>query len=186
MSPAFVRTSPKPEAGLASVRLLAGGFLAALAAWSLVALIPALKIELFARASAWLAGSLQGGGIERVKAGWLLASGPRPAVVTAACSASDYFVLVAALLGAQCVRRGGNVWLAGTVGCIAAAPLAIAVNALRVLTLVQVHRWVIPRFPEAYGPFLHLLTGLLVFLPSLILLNLSLEYYGRFRHSRPC
>jgi hypothetical protein len=35
--------------------------------------------------------------------------------------------------------------------------------------------------PEAYGAFLHMLTGAAVFLPALITLNLIFEIYGRSR-----
>jgi exosortase/archaeosortase family protein len=99
-------------------------------------------------------------------------------VVTAACSAAGFFVIVAALIAWHLARRGWSVAFSALEGLVAALPVAIFINALRIVTVAQAHRWVIPLFPDCFGPFLHLLTGVAVFLPSLIALNLILEHHG--------
>jgi exosortase/archaeosortase family protein len=85
----------------------------------------------------------------------------QPLLVTTACSAGDFFLMTAAL--------------------VAAVPLTLFINALRLIVVAHAHDWVIPRMPEAYGAFLHMLTGAAVFLPALITLNLIFETYGRSR-----
>lgn len=70
--------------------------------------------------------------------------------------------------------------------CIPAALLgafffAIGVNAMRIVCLAQTHYWFISRVPENYAGYIHMLVGIAVFLPALILLNLAFEYYGRRR-----
>ncbi|MFT3782260.1 MAG: archaeosortase/exosortase family protein [Nibricoccus sp.] len=67
------------------------------------------------------------------------------------------------------------------VGVLGALVLAITANGLRVAAVVQAHRWVIPHFPDQYRGALHLATGLAVFLPALVGVNLLLEKYGRTR-----
>jgi exosortase/archaeosortase family protein len=67
---------------------------------------------------------------------------------------------------------------------MAAVPVALAINALRIVAVAQLHRWILPRLPETYGPFLHMLTGVAVFLPAFILANLLLENYGH-SHTAP-
>jgi exosortase/archaeosortase family protein len=142
---------------------------------------PTLELEVFARAAASLGGLFLGVPVQRVESGWLLPTPGVPAVVTTACSATDYFLLVAAFLVWRGVRRGGGVLAALAFGLVAALPLTLTINAARIVVVVQAHRWVIPRLPAAYGPFLHLLTGVLVFLPALVVLSLVLEAYERSR-----
>ena len=59
---------------------------------------------------------------------------------------------------------------------VMAVPLTLAINALRIIVVTQAHVWVIPLLPPAYEAFLHLLTGVAVFLPALIGLNGLLEF----------
>lgn len=66
---------------------------------------------------------------------------------------------------------------------VAALPLTLMVNAVRIVALRQAHQWIIPRLPAAYGHFLHMLAGVAVFLPALIGLSLLLEFYGNPRRS---
>jgi exosortase/archaeosortase family protein len=150
--------------------------LAAAAAGALVLFfVPTLEIELFARGAAQLAGFLGGSPVLRDEAGWMLPSGELPVLVTAACSGADFFLIVAALVGWQLARRGVRPAGAIVAGLAAAVPVAIYVNALRIVAVAQAHRWVIPRLPDAYGAFTHMLTGVAVFLPALIALNVLLE-----------
>ena len=147
----------------------------------LLRLGPSLELDLFAAGAARLASLLTGAAVLRVDDGWLLALADRPVVVTAACSGVDYFLIVAALLGWQLARAGKSL-PAAVVGAVALAlPLTILVNALRVVAVTHAHRWVIPLLPETYRSFAHMFTGVAVFLPSLIALNLVLEAYGRSR-----
>jgi exosortase/archaeosortase family protein len=105
----------------------------------------------------------------------------RFASVTAACSATDYYLMVVALITWQRTRHGQSALPALLVGLVAALPLTLFVNALRVITVTAAHRWFIPLLPATYGAFLHLVTGVAVFLPALIALNLLLETYERSR-----
>jgi exosortase/archaeosortase family protein len=147
----------------------------------LLKLIPSLELALFAGGSARLASLFTGAPLLRVEEGWALATTGMPVVVTAACSATGYFLMVAALLGWQFARRGMSLGGAVVSGLIIGLPLSIAVNSLRIVAVMQAHRWAIPLLPEAYGSFLHMLTGVAIFLPALIALNLLLEYHGRHR-----
>jgi hypothetical protein len=105
--------------------------------------------------------------------------------VTTACSAGDFFLMTAALLGWHGAKAvaGRPAWLpaAGAAALVAAVPLTLFINALRLIVVAHAHGWVIPRMPEAYGAFSHMLTGAAVFLPALITMNLIFETYGRSR-----
>ena len=158
------------------------GLLAAACGGLLLVLFPPLELELFARGAAQLAGLLSGAPVLRSAEGWLLPSANLPVLVTSACSGADYFLIVAVLLGWHLSRRGRALPRAVLCGTVFACPLAIAVNALRIATLAQMHRWFIPLLPVSYAPFLHMLTGVAVFLPALIALHLLLEYHGRHHH----
>lgn len=144
-------------------------------------LIPRLELDFLAAGAARLAGVFTGVGAQRGSEGWVLAAGWLPAVVTEACSGADYFLILAALIGWQLARRGKSIGFAILVGLLAAGLLTIFVNSLRIVTVVQAHRWVIPLLPDAYGHFAHMLTGAAVFLPSLIALNFLLEHHGHTR-----
>ena len=159
----------------------AGALLAAIA---LVQLFPALRIELFARGAAELIGFFTGAPVSRGELGWMVPLSGAPVAITLACSATDYFALVATLLAFQAARRGHRTLAAAGVGLVAALPLAIVVNATRIITVAYAHPWLISRLPPKYESLLHMATGASVFLPSLILLNLFLETYGN-RHARP-
>ncbi len=143
--------------------------------------IPRLELDFLAAGAAGLAGVFTGVGARRGDGGWVLSVGGMPAVVTEACSGADYFLILLALLGWQLVQRGRSIGIAILVGLPAAGLLTIFVNSLRIVTVVQAHRWVIPLLPASYGHFAHMLTGAAVFLPSLIALNLLLEHHGHTR-----
>ncbi len=167
------------------LRALAPAVTAALAAILLGALVlhllPALELSLFAAGAARLAGLFTGTPVVRIAEGWLLPHPVFPVAVTAACSATDYYLMVAALITWQRARRGRSPAPALLVGLAAALPLTLFVNSLRVVTVTAAHRWLIPLLPSAYDAFLHLLAGVAVFLPALIALNLLLEIHGRSR-----
>jgi exosortase/archaeosortase family protein len=157
------------------------GLAAVATGWLVLLGAPTLEIEVFARGAAGLAGLLSGSPVLRHDAGWMLPSGELPVLVTATCSGADFFLIVAALvgwhLGRQRVRTTGAI----IAGLATAVPVAVFVNALRIVAVVQAHRWVIPRLPEAYGAFAHMLTGVAVFLPALIALNILFETHGSLR-----
>lgn len=157
------------------------GLLAAGLAWGGLQFYPTAGVELFARGSAGLASLLAGSPVTRIDAGWLLGSASQPVVVSEACSATGYFLTVVALLGWCLVRLRISPQLAIAGALAGGLVFTLAVNALRVVALMHAHHWVIPRFPDSYAPFLHMLTGVAVFLPALIALNLFLEYYGNRR-----
>lgn len=148
----------------------------------LLKLVPGLEGEVFVAGAAWLTGVISGTPVEGGAEGWRLAFAGQPLLVTEACSATDFFLMVAALLGWHgALRMRRSAWwpVAVLAALVAAVPLTLFVNALRLVAVAHAHRWVIPRVPEAYEAFLHLLTGAVVFLPALIALNLALEFYGR-------
>ncbi len=164
-----------------NLRAVAVGLLAAVAGGVALAMFPQLKFDVFARGAARLVGVLSGSAVSAVDDGWLVDAAGRPLLVSVACSATDYFLLVTALLGGRFAAQGRGVVRAVAGGCVMAVPVTIFINALRILGVAQAHRWIIPRFPPSYGPFLHMLAGAAVFLPALIGLSVCLELYGRTR-----
>ena len=141
-------------------------------------LFPTLDLGFFSAGSAKIAGLFCGAHPLRVDEGWLLSLRHHSVMITAECSGSHYFLIVAVLMSWQFARRGMSAGLAIIAGLSAAVPVALVTNSLRIVSVVQMHGWVIPHFPATYAPFLHLLTGVAVFLPSLIALNLLLESDG--------
>ena len=177
------------------IRALGAGLAAAAGGWLLLRWLPWLELRIFAGGAARLAGLFTGSPVLRTDQSWELPSASVPVAVTAACSAADFFLIVAALIGWQLAKRGKPLVVAIPAGLIAALPLTIPINALRIIAVAQAHRWIIPLLPEAYGPILHMLTGVAVFLPSLVALNWLLEYHRRICRltvaqvawaSRPC
>jgi exosortase/archaeosortase family protein len=159
-----------------------GAALAGLVAWGLVS-VAGCEETVFCGGSAKIAGFLSGNPVTWIGDGWLISS-PVPVVVTPACSGVAYFLMVAALAAWHLSRRGHATILCAGGAVLAAVPVVLAINALRIVAVAQLHRWVLPRLPEAYGPFLHMLTGVAVFLPAFILANLLLEKYGH-SHTAP-
>jgi exosortase/archaeosortase family protein len=166
-----------PEAMLAAVGAFLGGTL-------LLRILPSLQFEVFARGAAKLAGLFTATLVSPGENGWMLPLASAPVAVTTACSATDYFLIVASLVGFQATRLGVSWFTAAGLGLIAAAPLAILVNAVRIVTVAYAHPLLISRLPATYESFLHMAVGAAVFLPSLILLNVFLEAYGRHRSPR--
>lgn len=148
----------------------------------MLACFPRLETELFAGGAARLASWFSGVAAVRLDEGWALAFSGQPVIVTTACNATDFFLMTAALLGWHCARRM-RLPVAVVAALGAAVPLTLFINALRIVAVAQAHRWIIPRMPAAYGSFLHMLTGVAVFLPALIALNLILEFHGRSRNN---
>jgi len=162
-------------------RAIIAGLAAAAGGGLLLRCLPGMEVQLFAGGAARLAGLLAGSPVLRVGQRWELPSASVPVAVTAACSATDFFLMVSALISWQLARQGKSLVIAIPAGLVAALPLTISINALRIVAVAQAHRWVIPLVPDSYGPFLHLLTGVAIFLPSLVALNLLLESHGH-RH----
>lgn len=148
-------------------------------------LFPEVGLAVFARGAAQLAGLYAGAVVTPIADGWHLTIADLPIGVTAACSATDFFLMLAALLAWQLARRGLPLGLVVTASLLAAVPLAILVNALRVIAVAQAHRWFIPLLPDSWAAFAHLLTGAAIFLPALILISLALEFHGRSRQPAP-
>jgi exosortase/archaeosortase family protein len=174
-----MRSAPSFSHRAAFLRPALTGLFAAALGGALLGFFPSLELDVFSKGAAYLAGLLTGSPTLRVAEGWILPSDARPVVVTSACSASHYYLIVAFVVSTHLCRRGKPPLFAGLGGLLLAFPVCLLVNALRVITVTQVHRWIIPRLPEAYGPFLHLLTGVAIFLPALIALNLLMETYAR-------
>lgn len=147
--------------------------------------LPWLQIEVFIAGAARLASLFTGVPAMRTDEGWALLFSGQPVLVTTACSATDFFLMTTALLGWHFAQRLRPALLPGAAAgaLVAAVPLTLFINALRLIAVAQAHRWVIPRLPPAYDSFLHMFTGAVVFLTALIVLNLLLEFYGRSRTS---
>lgn len=163
-------------------RAVLSGSIALGGAMALVRFFPAWELEVFARAAAWLTSIWSGAPIGREGAGWAVQLTDAPVVVTTACSATDFFLIVAGLIGFQIARARSRLATAAALGIAAAFPVTVFVNAIRILTVAYAHPWLISRFPAAYETFLHMLVGAGIFLPALIVLNLLLEIHGRHRH----
>jgi exosortase/archaeosortase family protein len=157
------------------------GLLAPAVAWAGLQAFPNAEVEWFARGTGLLAALLSGGSLERVDEGWLLGGSFQPVVVSAACSATHYYLTNVALLAWRLAPGRFSAPAVTGLAIAGAFPLVFFVNALRVIVVMHAHHWVIPQLPEAYGPFLHLLAGVAVFLPALVGLNLALEFYGNTR-----
>lgn len=147
--------------------------------------LPWLQTEVFIAGAARLASLFTGVPTMRTEEGWALLFSSQPVMVTAACSATDFFLMTTALLDWHFAQRLRPALLpcAAAGALVAAVPLVLFINALRLIAVAQAHRWVISRLPQAYGSFLHMFTGAVVFLTALIALNLLLEIYGRSRIS---
>src|SRR5436190_12534559 len=76
----------------------AAGGSAAGAGALLLQLLPQLRLELFAAGAARLGAIFTGAGLERGDTGWLIGLSERTVAVTAACSGTDFFLMVAALI----------------------------------------------------------------------------------------
>lgn len=164
------------------IRPVAAGLGAAGVGAALLSFLPGLEIEVFARGAAWGAGFFLGTSPERIAEGWLLARPGESVAVTAACSATDFFLMAAALLAWRFAHRGGRPAAAVAGGLSTAVPVAVVVNALRIVAVTTAHQWFIPRFPAHYSALLHMAVGAAVFLPALIALHVGPEFHGRFRH----
>ena len=116
--------------------------------------------------------------------GWLLPSQFEPVLVSQACCGSDFWLLVVALLAWQLAPQPQPIPGVTILALLYAAPLSLAVNSIRIVVVVQAHRWFIPLWPEKYAPFFHQLTGVAVFLPALIFLHALLEHSRSRRLAR--
>ncbi len=143
-----------------------------------VTFIPNVELWLFARAAAEVAGLLSGAPTLHTEDGWLLPFNHQALLVSEACSGASFFIMMASLLTWHLGKRWSRVVPAVFAGLPLALALSIFINALRVLSLSQAHRWVIPFLPEPYAHMAHLMIGVAVFLPALIALNAAFEFYG--------
>jgi exosortase/archaeosortase family protein len=146
---------------------------------ALVHLLPTFEFQVLARGAAGLTALLCGSPVLALDEGFALPAAHVPVIVTRGCSAADFFCMVATLVSWHVARRTRSPWATLPVGLVAAVPLTIFVNALRISTVALAHRWIIPQFPEAYASFLHLTTGAAVFLPSLIALQFLFDTHAR-------
>jgi exosortase/archaeosortase family protein len=141
-----------------------------------------IEIQLFARGAATLAGLLSGAPVFPEANGWLLPILSQPVLVNEACSGTDFYLLTAALFGWHLPGSLKKPYHCILLALIGAFFLAISINALRIICLAQAHYWLIPRLPDNYAGFIHMMVGVAIFLPSLILINLTFEYYDRRHH----
>lgn len=149
----------------------------------LLGLFPAAEVQVFARGTAMLAGLFAGVPVSPLEQGWLLVHATHPVAVTAACSATDFFLIVGAMLGWHAARQVRWIVVAAALALVMAVPVTLCVNALRVVAVAGFHRWIMPADDTAAGNYLHMAMGMAVFLPALIAMNLSLQIYDRRRRA---
>ncbi len=147
-------------------------------AFILVNCFPAAEQQVFAQGAARIAGLFTGAPVVESEAGWLLPLSHRTILVSEACSGATFFLITCTLLCWHISRRTACHITSIVIGLSSAFALAIFINALRIICLVQAHRWLIPQMPDNYAGFAHMLIGIAVFLPSLIALNALFEFYG--------
>lgn len=176
---------PGPPSPAGGIRAGLIGLASSGLAWVVLGLFPEAEMAVFARGAASLAALLTGSPVDRAEEGWLLAGQAQPVLVSAVCSATGYFLAVVALVGWRLGQFRLPAPQAMLVAVAAGLPVTLLINALRVVVVMHAHRWVIPQFPAAYAPFLHMFAGVAIFLPALIGLNLIFEYHGN-RHRRAC
>ena len=138
-------------------------------------------MTVLARGAAWVTANLTGSPVTPTPAGFLIPGAGVPVLVTTACSAGNFFVMLATLVTWHLARRGRPAWQSTAGGVVLATLLALLINACRIVTVAQAHRWIIPQFPGAYAHWLHLVTGLAVFLPALIAINVVFERHDPHR-----
>lgn len=160
--------------------------LASGSAFTAVYFIPNVELQLFARGAAEMAGLFSGAPVLHIPEGWLLPFHHQAVLVNEACSGVTFFVMLTALLSWHIARIRNSVASAIMLALPLSLALALTINALRVLCLAQMHRWVIPLLPETYAHTAHLMVGVAVFLPALIVFNLAFEYYGNPQRASAC
>lgn len=140
--------------------------------------LPSVELQIFAQGAARIASLFTGAPILESEAGWLLPLSHRTILISEACSGATFFIITCTLLCWHISRRTGRPIAIIIMAFSSALALAIFINALRIICLVQAHRWLIPRLPDNYAGFAHMLIGIAIFLPSLIALNALFEFYG--------
>ena len=150
----------------------------ALLAATFVHCLPAAELQVFAQGAARIASLFIGAPLIEAEAGWLLPLSHQTILVSTACSGATFFIITCTLLCWHITRHTRHRISTIAIALLSALALTIFINALRIICLVQAHRWLIPLLPENYAAFTHMLVGVAVFLPSLIALNALLEFYG--------
>ena len=163
---------------------LATALIVAAAAVGIVYGITGIEVRLFAQAAARIAALFTGAPVIPEEEGWALPLMAQHMLVNASCSGTAFFIVLSVVLGWQLGGLIRPVLFAAIVALLSGMLLTFFINGLRIVCLAQLHHWVVPRLPESYGPFLHTLTGVAIFLPFLILVNICLSAYaGRNRNS---
>lgn len=159
-------------------KALLNGLLGSALSYGALTIFPELEIELFARTAAEAASLFTGAPVLADPTGWLLPHAGVELLVSEACSGTDFFVMLVALL---CWRFTARTHTGTAIALGLALGLAgsLAVNSLRVILVAQTSRLQLALLPEDYQSFAHLLLGITVFLPALVLVNLIFDAYDR-------
>jgi exosortase K len=144
----------------------------------LVNCLPGAELQLFAQGAARIASLFTGAPTLETAHGWVLPLPHQPILISSACSGTTFFISTCALLCWHNARRTEHYMISILIAFAAALLVSIGINALRIICLVQAHRWIIPQMPESYANFAHMVIGIAVFLPTLIALNALLEFHG--------
>lgn len=142
---------------------------------------PSVELEVFARGTACIASLFTGAPALETEHGWLLPLAHQPVLVSTACSGTSFFIITCALLCWHSAPRIRTAALVLPLAVVAALAVTLCINSLRIICLLQAHRWLIPLLPASYSAFAHMLVGVAVFLPALIALNTLPEFYGYFK-----
>jgi len=154
--------------------------LAYLILWS----IPALEMTWFVPVAAHVASLFSGAHAGIDNAGWILLSGNMEVLVSRSCSGTGFFVILSALLSCHLAGKGWRILTACFLSLLLAGFLAPLINGFRITVVVELHRWILPYFPQAWHAFLHMLAGAAVFLPVLVFVNFLLEKHARDKYAR--
>jgi exosortase/archaeosortase family protein len=161
---------------------MASAVVAGIVPWSALRIWPDLDVNVLARASAQFAALFMGCPVVRDELGWTLITAPVSSTVSAACSGADFLVVAAVVLAWRLASHGCGFASTFILTTLLAGPFSVLVNGTRIVAVTQMHRWVIPLFPSSCSAFLHLVTGVAVFLPALILLHATLPNLPALRH----
>ncbi len=131
---------------------------------------------LFCRAPAWLAAAYFHAGLDGTAL--TLGSG-RVVAVTRACGGSDFFALACAVLTWHAARQKVAARL--PLGWFCAWAFTLLVNGMRLIVTVWTRALAEPWLPERFCGAVHLVSGVLVFFPALVLL-----WWVCLRHDSSC
>jgi exosortase K len=125
-------------------------------------------LTVFAMPAAWLSATLLGTRCVPVDAGYMLDNGTLPVLVSAACSGSNFYILVVAM-GIGLAHRRHQLRVATILTALVIAyPITVLTNTCRITLGFHAAIWARQILPQAMWAGAHLTVGVLVFIVALI------------------